>query len=116
MYVITLYIRPSSILSHSSILTYASPAWEFATDSYLFKLQYLHNKVLGTICNSLRRILTRDLHMAFKIPYLYDFVTKLCRRQATVILNQENVNVGSIGPGEAQHRKYKRIKLDGGQA
>jgi hypothetical protein len=33
------------------------------------------------------------------------------RQQAAVILNRENVNVGNIGQGEAQHRKYKRLKL-----
>jgi hypothetical protein len=54
--------------------------------------------------------------MAFKIPYLHDFATKLCREQATIILNHENVNVRIIGQGEASHRKYKRLKLGGGQA
>jgi hypothetical protein len=49
----------------------------------LSKLQHLRNKVLHTP--------TRDLHMAFEIAYLHDFVTKLRREQATVILNYENV-------------------------
>jgi hypothetical protein len=53
--------------------------------------------------------------MTFKIPYLYDFLTKLCREQATVILNHENVNTRNIGQGEAQHRKYNGFKLGGGQ-
>jgi len=34
--------------------------------------------------------------MAFRIPYLYDIVTKLCREQATVILNHENVNIRNM--------------------
>jgi len=42
---------------------------------------------------------TRDLHMAFGIPYLYNFITKLCRQQATVVLNYENVNIRNIGQG-----------------
>jgi len=54
--------------------------------------------------------------MAFRILYLHDFVTKLCMQQATVILNHENVNICNIGQGEAQHRKYIRLKLGGGQA
>jgi hypothetical protein len=54
--------------------------------------------------------------MAFRIPYTYDFVTELCRQQATVILNHENVNIPNTGQGEAQHRKYERLKLVGGQA
>jgi hypothetical protein len=57
----------------------------------------------------------RDLHLAFKIPYVYGYITKLCRRQAEVILNHENPNVLSIGQGEARHRKHKRLKLGGGQ-
>jgi hypothetical protein len=40
----------------------------------------------------------------------------LCRQQAKVVLNHDNENVGYIGQGEAQHRKYKRLKLGGGQA
>jgi hypothetical protein len=43
-------------------------------------------------------------------------MTKLSRQQAEVIQNHENVNVRNIGQGEARHRKYKRLKLGGGQA
>jgi hypothetical protein len=35
---------------------------------------------------------------------------------AEVILNHDNENVRNIGQGEGQHRKYKRLKLGGGQA
>jgi hypothetical protein len=80
------------------------------------KLQRLQSKVFRTNGNLSRPTPTRDLHMAFKIPYLYGFVTELCRQQATVILIHENVNILNIGQGEAQHRKYKRLKLGGGQA
>jgi len=52
---------------------------EFTADSYVLKLQRLRNKVLCTIVNLPMHTPTRDLHMAFKIPYLYDFVTKLYR-------------------------------------
>jgi hypothetical protein len=34
--------------------------------------------------------------------------------QILVIQNHENVNVRYIGQGEAQHRKYKWLKLGGG--
>jgi hypothetical protein len=54
--------------------------------------------------------------MAFKIPYVYDFITKLCRQQAEVIQKHDNENVRNIGQGEAQRSKYKRLKLGGGQA
>jgi hypothetical protein len=79
------------------------------------KLQHLQNKVLRTIGNLPRSIPVRDLHMAFKIPYVYDYITKLCRQHAEVIQNHENENVHNIGQGEARHRNYKRLTLGGGQ-
>jgi hypothetical protein len=56
------------------------------------------------------------MHLAFKIPYVYNYITKLCRRLAEVILNHENLNVRAIGQREPRHRKYKTLKLGGGQA
>jgi hypothetical protein len=55
-------------------------------------------------------------HTAFILPYIYDYITKLCRRQAEVIQNHKNEHVRVIGQGEAMHRKYKRLKLGGYQA
>jgi hypothetical protein len=54
------------------------------------------------------------MQSTFKIPYVYDYITKLRRKQAEVIQNHENVR--NIGQGEARRRKYKRLKLGGGQA
>jgi hypothetical protein len=54
--------------------------------------------------------------LAHKNPGPNDYITKLCRRQAEVILNHENPNVRGIRQGEPRHRKYKRLKLGGGQA
>jgi hypothetical protein len=68
----------------SYIMNYACPAWEFAEDNHLLKLQHLQNKVFRTIGNFPRCTLVRDLHMAFKLPYVYDYITKLCRQQAEV--------------------------------
>jgi hypothetical protein len=45
--------------------------------------------------------------------FLYN---KLCRQQTEVIQNHDNENVRSIGQDEARHRKYKLLKLGGGQA
>jgi hypothetical protein len=97
-------------------MTYASPTSEFATDTHLLKLQRLQNKVLRTIVNFPRCTPVREMHKAFNIPYIYDYITKLCRQQAKVIQNHENAKVRNIGQGEAQHRKHKRPKLGGGQA
>jgi hypothetical protein len=50
------------------------------------------------------------------VSELYDYITKLSRQQAEVMQNHENEHVRGIGQGEARHRKYKRLKLGGGQA
>jgi hypothetical protein len=99
-------------------LTYACPTCDFAADAHLIKLQRLQNKVLRTIGNFPRHTLVRELHKAFSMPYtrIYDYITKLSMQHAEVIQNHENVNVRNIGQGEAWHRKYKRLKLGGGQA
>jgi hypothetical protein len=52
--------------------------------------------------------------MALKIPYLYDYITKLCRKRVQVILNHINPTVQDTGQGEAMHRKYKGLKHGGG--
>jgi hypothetical protein len=78
-------------------------------------LQRLQNNVLRIIGNFPRRTPVRDLHIAYKISYVYDYI-KLCRQQAEVIQNHDKEKVRNIGQGEARHRKYKRLKLGGGQA
>jgi hypothetical protein len=80
-----------------------------------FKLQRLENTVFCTTDNLPRHTPNSELHMAFKIPYLYDFVTKLCRQQSTVILNHENVNIRNTDQGEPRHGNNVRLKLGGGQ-
>jgi hypothetical protein len=51
-----------------SVMTYACPAWEYAAESHLLKLQRLQNRVLRTIGNFPRRTSVRDLHVAVQIP------------------------------------------------
>jgi hypothetical protein len=87
-------------------MTYACPTWEFAADTHLMKVQRLQNRFLRVIGKLDRNTPIRDMHLAFKILYVYDYRTKLCRRPAEVILNHENPNVRAIGQGEPRHRKY----------
>jgi hypothetical protein len=50
---------------------------------------------------------------------LHNFVMeflKLRRQETEVIQNGDNENVRNIGQGESNHRKYRRLKLGGGQA
>jgi hypothetical protein len=56
------------------------------------------------------------MHTASNLPCVYDYVTKLRRKQAEALRNHENERVRGIGQGEARHRKYNRLKLGGGQA
>jgi hypothetical protein len=96
-------------------MTSACPASELAADTCLLKLQRPQNKVLCTIADFPRCTSVRDLHMAFNLPYVYDYIINLCRQQAEVMQNLETEPVRGIGQGEARHRKYKRLKLGGGQ-
>jgi hypothetical protein len=98
-----------------SVMTYACPAWELAADINLLKLQRPQNKVLLTTGNFPTYTSVCDLHMAFNLPYVYDYITKLCRQQAGVIQNHENELVCSTGQGKDRHRKYKRLTLGGSQ-
>jgi hypothetical protein len=95
-------------------MTYVCPAWEFAAETHLSKLQQVQNRVLRSIGNFPRDTSIQDMPVAFQIPYDYDYITELCRRQAESIDNNENENVRNIGQGETPHRKYKRLKLGGG--
>jgi hypothetical protein len=70
-----------------SVMTYACPACEYSADTHLLKLQRLQNKVLRTIVNFPRHTPVRELHKAFNISYIYNYVTKLCRQQAEVTQN-----------------------------
>jgi hypothetical protein len=99
-----------------SVMTSACPAWEIAADTYFLKLQRLQNKVLHTIGYFSRCTPVHDLHTTFNLPYVYNRITKLCRKQAEGIQDHENEHVRSIRLGDARHRKYKRLKLGGGQA
>jgi hypothetical protein len=95
-------------------MTYACPSWEFAAETYLLKLQRLQNKVLRNIDNLPRCSLVRDMHVAFQIPCVYYYITKLCRKQAEIIDSHENEHLRNTGQGETPHRKHKRLKLGGG--
>jgi hypothetical protein len=89
---------------------------ELEADTYLLKLHHQQNKVLRTTENFPLRTPVRELHTAFNLPYVYDYVTKLCRKQDGVTQNHENKYVPGMWQGEARYKKYKRFKLGGGEA
>jgi hypothetical protein len=65
-----------------SFMMYACPTWEYAVDAQVLKLQCLQNRALCTIENVDRCTPAQKLHVAFKINFVYDYITKLCRTQA----------------------------------
>jgi hypothetical protein len=71
-------------------MTYVCTAWEFAAEIHLLNLQRLQNSILRTTGNFRRLTAVRDMHVAFQIPYVYDYITKLYRRQAEIVQNHEN--------------------------
>jgi hypothetical protein len=75
----------------------------------------MQNLVFRFIDNFVSRTSARDMHMALKIHYIYDSITKLRRKQAEVIQNSLNPNVLATGQEKAMHRKHDRFKLGDGQ-
>jgi hypothetical protein len=82
-------------------MTYACPAWEFAADTQLLKFQHLQDKVLLTMGKSPKCTPVHELHMAFQVLCIYDYIIKLCRQQAEAQQNHENAIVHNIRKGEA---------------
>jgi hypothetical protein len=99
-----------------TVITHACPPWELAADTYIIKLQRLQNKVLRTTGKFSRGTPVSDFHTALNVPYVYNYVIKLCGQQVEVIQNDNNEYVRSIGQGEARPRKYRRLKLGSGQS
>jgi hypothetical protein len=80
------------------------------------KIAATAKQVHRTIGNFPRHIAVCKLHKAFNIPYIYNYITKLCRQQAEILQMHGKANVRSIGQGKPRHRKCKRLKAGGGQA
>jgi hypothetical protein len=58
-------------LIRSVMMTYACPTWEHAADAHLLKLQRLQNRLLRATGNLARCTPVRELHVVFRIPYVY---------------------------------------------
>jgi hypothetical protein len=93
----------------SSVLTYTCPTCEIAADTKLLKLQRLQNMVFRPTGNIPRCTPTTDMRVAFKIPSVYDFITKLCRQPAEAVRNHYNDNDRSTGQCGAQHTQYGAV-------
>jgi urease accessory protein UreF len=62
-----------------SVMTYACPTWKHMLDAHFWKTQRLQNRVLNAAGNLDRHTPVHEFHVAFKIPYARDYVTRLCR-------------------------------------
>jgi hypothetical protein len=96
-----------------SAMTYVCPAWEFAAETHLLKLQLVQNKVLRTIGNFPTHTSIRDMHLAFQVQYVYGYITTLCRRQAEIIHNHENENVRNNGQYETHTENIRGLTWRG---
>jgi hypothetical protein len=72
------------------------------------KLQRPQNGVLRAIGNFDRRTPVHDFALGVQNSVHVGLHNQ--------IMQETNPNVRAIGQGEARHRKYKRLKLGGGQA
>jgi hypothetical protein len=82
-------------------ITYVCRTCELSADNYLLTLQRLRNKILCIIGNFSECTSVHVLNRAFNQPYVYDYITKLCRKQSEVIQNYENEHVCGVGQGKA---------------
>jgi hypothetical protein len=63
---------------------------QYAVDAHALKLQRLHNRLLRGIGKFDGSTEVREMHMAFKIRNVYDYVIKLCTKHIDVIPNHRN--------------------------
>jgi hypothetical protein len=49
--------------------------------------------------------------MVFHVPYIYDYIKKLCREQAEVIQNHGNANVHHIGKAKPNTENIRGLSL-----
>jgi hypothetical protein len=83
------------------MLIYACPTWKHATDAQVLKLEY---STLSEILTGAHRPSVARMRLS-KSLYVYVYITKLCRTQAEVILNNVNPNILGIGQGEDRQRE-----------
>jgi hypothetical protein len=94
-----------------SVMTYTCPTCEYAAGVHRLKVQRLQNRVLRAIGNFAMCTSVRELHMTFKIPCVYGYITELCSRKAEVILNHIISNLRGIGQEEPVRRSTRCLNL-----
>jgi hypothetical protein len=64
-----------------SVMTYDCSTWQYAMDAHLLKLQRLRNRVLRATGNLDKCTSVRELRVAFKIPYVCNYITNYSRHR-----------------------------------
>jgi hypothetical protein len=102
---------PTDRRSQYNLNSGPTPAWEFVAETHLLKLERLQNRVLRTNGNFPRNTSVRAMHVAFQVPYAYDYITTLCRKQAEIIHNHENENVCNIEKAKPHTENVSNLNL-----
>jgi hypothetical protein len=91
-----------------SIVTYASPAWDYAAESYVHKLQTFQNKVL-TIITKLPRVTPIDtLHEQTGMPLIKNYIKGLDSRLYLKSASSYNCQIQELGQYDPNNDKYHR--------
>lgn len=90
-------------------MAYACLTWECASDAHLLNLQKRFPRLTG---KADRLIPVLEMNMAFRIPYVHNYIVEFCRKHAKAFQNQLNTNVRAIGQEESMHR---RLEIRGGK-
>jgi hypothetical protein len=100
-----------SVLTYAIIYAYACPARGFAADTHVLKLQRLQNRVLRSIGNFPRRTSVRELHKAFSIPFVYDYMTKLSRQKSLKIMKMQMFAIRGLNLAAVKHTTVQVTRL-----
>ena len=94
-------------------MTSASPDWEISANTGGFLLQRCKTQLFVRQTDIPMRRSIRDLNVAFKIPYLHDFIAKRRRQYSEVIQNHKQGHFRNV-----EHNIYvsKRLKFSGDQS
>jgi hypothetical protein len=90
-------------------------------DNHLLKLQHLQNKVLCTIGNFPRCTPVRKLHMAFKLPYVCDYIKnyagnkqkpyKIMKMKMFATLDKAKAHIQNVNLAAVKHTTIHMTRL-----
>jgi hypothetical protein len=91
-----------------SILTYASPSWGYAANTYINKLQMFQNKVLRIITKLPRVTPIKTLHEQTGMPLIKDHIKGIASRLYLKSISSDNRQIRELGQYDPINDKYQR--------